>query len=141
MRISRSTLRIVVPPLLALGLVAAVAVRPVDAVDVAPSVELASTGGRHVAPAGNVSVSVPAVAFTEQITLADGRVRTAVLVNMSERKGTATIVGLRDCSATAKPGVALWLDCAYDGGSGPLTVAVTLKSGQRYTHTVVPSVG
>jgi hypothetical protein len=141
MRISRRALRIVVPPLLALGLVAAVAVRPVDAVDVAPSAGLASTGGRHVAPAGNVGVSVPAVAFTEKITLADGRVRTAVLVNIAEHKGAATFVGLPNCSVTAWPGVPVWLDCAYSGPARPLTVAVTLKDGGRFTHTVVPTAG
>jgi hypothetical protein len=142
MSISRQTLRLVVPPVLALGLVALVAVRPVDAQDVQPSAaSLASTGGRHAAPVGNVGVTVPAVAFTEKITLADGRVRTAVLVNVAEHEGTASIVGLPGCSATAKPGVALWLDCAYHGKSGPLTVTVTLKDGPRYTSTVVPSVG
>ena len=84
----------------------------------------------------NVSVSVPPVAFTERITHAEGRVRTAVLVNIAEPAGVATIVGLPDCTADAQPGIALWLDCAYAGGAGPLTVAVTLKDGSRLTHTV-----
>jgi hypothetical protein len=137
--ISRSTSRVVLPPLLALGLIALV-VRPVDATDITPATDLASTGS-PVAPApaaGGVSISVPAVAFTEQIALADGRVRTAVLVNIAERGGTGSIVGLPGCFVTAKPGVPAWLDCAYGGGTGPLTVAVTLKDGVRVTHTVVP---
>jgi hypothetical protein len=134
--ISRSTARAVLPPLLALGLVALVAVRPVDALDVPPPVGLASTGQSTVTAAGNVSVSVPPVAFTERITYADGRVRTAVLVNVAEPAGVATIVGLPDCTADAQPGVALWLDCAYAGDARPLTVAVTLTDGSRFTHTV-----
>jgi hypothetical protein len=140
MSISRSTLRLVVPPLLALGLVAAVAVRPVDAVDVPPSAEPADTGGRHAVPAGNASVSIPPVAFAEKITIADGRVRTAVLVNIAEPEGTATIIGLPDCSVTAKPGVPVWLDCAYGRHAKRLTVAVALNDGLRFTHTVVPTV-
>jgi len=136
--ISRSTARAVLPLLLALGLVALVAVRPVDAVDVPPPVALAGTGTGQstVAAARNVSVSVPPVAFTERITYAEGRVRTAVLVNIAEPAGVATIVGLPDCTADAQPGIALWLDCAYAGGAGPLTVAVTLRDGSRLTHTV-----
>ncbi len=138
--ISRSTARAVLPPLLALGLVAILAVRPVDAQEVPAPTGLARTGGQVAAPAGNVGVSVPTVAFTEKITLANGRVRTAVLVNIAEDEGTATIVGLDRCSATATPGVPVWLDCAYSGGAGSLTVLVTLEDGLRYTHTVEPSV-
>jgi hypothetical protein len=139
--LSRSTVRAVLPPLLALGLVALVAVRPIDAQAVAPSLSLADTGGRHVARTGNVGVTVPAVAFTEKITRANGRVRTAVLVNIAEHEGTATFVGVPDCSVTAKPGIPVWLDCAYMGKARPLTVAVTLKDGVRVTHTVVPTAG
>jgi hypothetical protein len=117
-----------------------VAVRPVDAQDVTNALDLASTGGRHAAPAGNLEVSIPAVAFTEKITLANGRVRTAVLVNIAEPRGTASIVGLPHCMTAATPGVVVWLECAHQGRRGPLTVVVTLRNGLRYTHTVVPSV-
>jgi hypothetical protein len=139
MRISRSTLRLVVPPLLALGLVAAVAVRPVDAMDVSPSMGLASTGGRHVASTGNVGVSVPAVAFTEQIRVVSDRIQTAVLVNVSQRPGIATIDGAGDCRVDATPGVPAWLDCPYHGET-KLTVRVRVGSGAEYTHTETPTV-
>jgi hypothetical protein len=139
MRISRSTLRIVVPPLLALGLVAAVAVRPVDAQDVVQSPTLADTGGRQAAPTGNVSVSVPPVAFTQQIRVVGGRIQTAVLVNVSERPGVATIEGAGNCRVPAKPGVVALLDCAY-GGQARFTVRVHLDRGEVYTYTAAPAV-
>ena len=69
MRIDRNTLRTVVPPVLALGLVALVT-HPVDAETIRPDQRLAATGS--AAPAtqvvttdagGHVQVTVPAVSF------------------------------------------------------------------------------
>jgi hypothetical protein len=53
---------------------------------------------------------------------------------------TASVVGARDCSVPAVSGVVTLLDCAYDGAS-PVTVAVTLSTGARFTHTAVATVG
>ncbi len=76
----------------------------------------------HFTPAKkpNISVGVPAIAFTKDIVSTNGRVRAPVLINASERPGTATLV--RDgvptsCSVQAQPGVVAWLQCSLSEGS------------------------
>lgn len=140
MRIDRNTLRTVVPPVLALGLVALVT-HPVDAVPLDPPQTLASTGGvsapaRVVTtdPAGNAQVTVPAVAFQEQLRVTDGRLRTAVLVNVGEPAGRAWVRQIPGCEITLTPGTVGWLDCAY-AGSGTLTVDVMLSDGRHMIHS------
>lgn len=140
MRIDRNTLRTVVPPVLALGLVALVT-HPVDAVTIQPPRSLAATGGVS-APArvvttdaaGNVQVTVPAVAFQEQLRVTHGRLRTAVLVNAAEPAGRAWVRQIPGCEITLTPGTVGWLDCAY-AGSGTLTVDVMLSDGRHMIHS------
>jgi len=136
---SRRTARAVLPPLFALGLVAFV-VRPMDApVLRTDSRTLASTYSAPAAPATVVGVTVPVVAFTEHLTVTEGRLRTPVLVSTSAPTGVASVVGLTGCSVAARPGVVAWLDCAYDGDGSALTVKVELAGGVVYTHTLEPS--
>lgn len=137
MRIPRTTLRTVLPPLLALGLVAVVT-HPVDAVDPS-SAALPATGGQP-AVRGDVVTTLPAIAFQEQIRVVGGRLRTAVLVNVSQPAGRATVRQLPGCTATLTPGVPAWLDCAYSG-RGPVTIDIALADGRRSAHTDVPVVG
>jgi len=144
MSTARHLVRHVVPPVLGLAL-ALLLVHPLGA-DPAPLVPvLPDTGSpaapptTHVEAGGTVVVSIPAVAFTESVTVRAGRIHTPVLVNASEPAGTARIVGLAGCSAPASPGVVAWLDCAYPG-TGRVTVAVTLVDGRRFTHTVAPTI-
>ncbi|MFN8157229.1 MAG: hypothetical protein U0R68_07415 [Candidatus Nanopelagicales bacterium] len=125
MRIDRNTLRTVVPPVLALGLVVLVT-HPVDAVPLDPPPTSAP------APAPSTGV-----AFEQQIHLADGHLRTAVLVGAAQPAGHATVVGAPSCSLALTPGVVGTLDCAY-AGSGPVTVVVLLADGRRTTHTDLP---
>lgn len=124
MRIDRNTLRTVLPPVLALGLVALVT-HPVDAVPLDPPAPVPAA-----APATGV-------AFEQQIHLADGRVRTSVLVGTAQPAGTATVIGAPGCSVALTPGVVGTVDCAY-AARGPVTVVVLLADGRRTTHTDQP---
>lgn len=145
MRIDRNTLRTVVPPVLALGLVALVT-HPVDAVTPRASQALAGTGSIS-APArtvttdasGNVAVSVPSVAFQQQLRVTAGRLHTAVLVNAAEPAGRASIRQIEGCQIALTPGVVGWLDCPY-AGAGTLTVDVLLSDGRHMTHTDLAAV-
>ena len=98
---------------------------------------------RRVPPprAGNVQVSIPAVAFTERIQVLNGRVRTPVLVNVAEPCGVATVVGSPGaCSVVAHPGVVAWLDCALPRKHALVTIEVRLADGTRFTQSGVPTV-
>lgn len=128
MRIDRNTLRTVVPPVLALGLVALVT-HPVDAVQLDPPKTPAAPA---VAPTG--------VAFEQSIHVADGRLRTAVMVGTAQPGGRASVLDAPACTVALKPGVVARLDCAY-AGTGPVTVVVQLADGRRTTHTDVPVTG
>ena len=145
MRIDRNTLRTVVPPVLALGLVALLT-HPVDAADLRPSPQLAATGSM-AAPArivstdaaGDVVVTVPAVAFQQVLRVTGGRLRTAVLVNEGEPGGRASVPRISGCEIALTPGVVGWLDCPYPG-TGTITVDVQLADGRHMTHTDAASV-
>jgi hypothetical protein len=126
MRIDRNTLRTVVPPVLALGLVALVT-HPVDAVELDRTPVVAQAPS--VAPTG--------VAFEKTIRVDDGRLRTAVLVGTAQPGGRASVLGAPACAIDLQPGVVGRLDCAY-AGSGPVTVVVLLADGRRTTHTDLP---
>lgn len=140
MRIDRNTLRTVVPPVLALGLVALVT-HPVDAVTLRPPQSLAATGGVSV-PAKAIPADggttlktvVPVVSFQEQLRVTGGRLRTAVLVNTAAPAGRARVLEIPGCQIALTPGVAGWLDCAYPG-HGTLTVEVLLADGRRMVHS------
>lgn len=127
MRIDRTVLRTVAPPVLALGLVAAL-IHPVDALPV-PA----------VAPTGPAAPTT-GIAFAERITLSDGRLRTAVGLGRDQRAGTASVVGAPGCRTDLAPGSVARLDCAY-AGSGPVTVSVVLKDGTRTSRTAMPTAG
>jgi hypothetical protein len=78
--------------------------------------------GNHFTPAKNpnISVGIPAIAFTKDIVSTGGQLRTPVLINAAERAGTATLV--RDgvptsCSVQAQPGVPAWLTCSLNASS------------------------
>ena len=121
-------------------------------------------GGTHFTPAKNpnISVGIPAIAFTKDIVSTQGQLRTPVLINAAERSGTATLV--RDgvptsCSVQAQPGVVSWLTCSLNnredtGGRGSdsqeksrkanaskvtghtYSVVVTTTNGLTATHAV-----
>jgi hypothetical protein len=146
MTTSRTLLRTVLPPVLALGL-AALMVHPLDAVAPAAaapastaSVALADrvplTGS--AAARGSLATAVAPVAFQAQAVVRAGRLRTAVLVNAAEPAGTATVVGSAGCSATATPGVPVWIDCPFSGRAATVNVRVTLSDGRVFADTALP---
>ena len=142
----RDLLRVVAPPLLALGLVALVTrPAPLEASgdwpvaatsysgDLASLQSLAVTGARG---GETVSVTVPDVAFTARVAVVDGRLRTPVLVNAAEPPGEARLVGASEpCAVRAEPGVVAWLSCSVTSG-GRLAVVVTLDDGRVVRHAV-----
>ena len=104
-----------------------VAGRPFQALD----------GGPMFTHSPAVSVVVPSVAFQTRATVAGARLRTAVLVNASAVRGTATVRGIRDCVTAAQPGEVTWLDCSVDRKSVPsiITVTVSLKDGRIFSSS------
>ncbi len=107
-------------------------------------------GGTHFTPAKNpnISVGIPAIAFTKDIVSTQGQLRTPVLINAAERSGTATLV--RDgvptsCSVQAQPGVVAWLTCSLNtqvtGTSSPDSQEKSRKAGASkvagHTYSVV----
>lgn len=134
MSIDRTTLRTVVPPILALGLVALVS-RPLPA-DTDP--DLGATATRTVTAA--TAATVPHVSFQNRIRIVEGRLHTAVLVSAAQPAGRALVTSIPGCVVALRPGVVGQLDCAY-AGSGSVTIDVALADGQHVTHTAVPVVG
>jgi hypothetical protein len=146
MTTNRMLLRTVLPPVLAVGLVALV-VHPLQAVQV-PGAALASARSLAPAPAqmlaatssspapGSVSAVVPAVAFQQHAVLAHGHLRTAVLINIAMAAGTATIEGIPGCSVQAPPGVPVWIDCATQDPSPSVRVDVTLTDGRAFQDSL-----
>ena len=148
MTTSRMLARTVLPPALALGLVALV-VHPLEALAAptaapapaaAPAAMLAYNAALEGPTGSAVTTAVPAVAFQQRATLAGGRLRTAVLVNVAEPGGTASVAGAPGCSATAVPGVPTWIDCAYGGPAATVTVHVTLSDGRVFADSELPVV-
>ena len=143
----RTLLRTVAPPVLALGLMALM-VHPLEAVQAAPVATPAAAPvpdamlAEHspASAAGSVSVGIPAVAFQQPATLTAGRVRPAVLVNVAEPAGTASIAGMSGCSVAAEPGAPAWLDCPYAGTGVTVHVSVTLTDGRTFAQDALPVV-
>jgi len=99
-----------------------------------------SDDDQHYTPAKkpNISVAIPAIAFTKDIVSTNGRVRAAVLINASQRPGTATLV--RDgvptsCSVQAQPGVVAWLQCSLAQGTGSGSSSDDAPSKSRSTSS------
>jgi hypothetical protein len=81
---------------------------------------------------GNVVTCLPAVAFQASAKLAGGRLHTAMLVNIAEKAGRATLVGTPSCAVDLVPGKPAWLDCRIPGRPATVMVSVTLKDGRTY---------
>jgi hypothetical protein len=146
-RTTRNLLRTAAPPLLALALASAL-VHPLT--DDASAASLPSTGGHVAAPGenarddstahptgrdGNVTASVPVVAFQKSVRIDGSRLHTAVLVNVVAPRGVASIVGQPTCRVDAAPGRVAWLDCAVTRTLDEVTVKVVLADHRVYTRT------
>ncbi len=152
MSFDRRTARIVVPPILALGLVA-VLVNPLAAASPADQV-MAGTGGTvHAAapaylpdsrtaspnPAGMVVVGIPAVAFTADVAVRHGRLQAPVLLTDPSVSGRAHVVGAvtgTGCTADLAQGAPVVLDCVITAvGSSP-RIVVTLSDGRTAVKAI-----
>jgi hypothetical protein len=141
---SRSTARAVLPPLLALGLVALVT-RPIDAPEpVLPASTstfttvgarttglVGTTGTSGAAP--SVSVTVPAVSFTDSVVASGGRLRVPVLLTDPTVTARATIESTPGCGVDLQQGVVGWIDCAV---TTQTRLVVQLSDGRAYSHVV-----
>ena len=152
MSIDRTTVRIVVPPILALGLVA-VLVHPLAAASpsdrsmadsggstnaVAPAY-VPETGPSVPSPAGQVVVGIPAVAFTAHVVVRDGRLRAPVLLTDPSVIGRARVVGAvtgPGCTARLAPGVPVVLDCAVTALDSSPRIVVHLSDGWKAVQAI-----
>jgi hypothetical protein len=133
----RNVLRLVVPPLLAPGLVALVT----DTMDASsmPTVTDLQTTQLHSAsssggPSGpSVSVDIPPVSLAREVRSVRGTIRTPVLLADPTVTGRAYVVPGDRCAVDLVPGVVRWLAC--DTGPGSV-VRVRLSDG-RVFQTVV----
>jgi hypothetical protein len=132
----RNVLRMVVPPLLALGLVALVT-DPMDAASMPTVVDLQSThlpAGAGSGPSGSsASVGIPPVSLAREVRSVRGTIRTPVLLADPAVTGRAYVVPGDRCAVDLAPGVVRWLACDTDPGS---VVRVRLSDG-RVFQTVV----
>ena len=140
MRVDRALARAVLPPLLALGLVAAV-ISPLSASQ-PPVARVARSQVERSAPASgsSASVGIPPVAFTAQVALRDGRLRTPVVLADDTVNGSATVEGattIGDCSTELVVGAPVWLECSLVPmpGQSP-RVVVTLSDGRTVERLI-----
>ena len=132
----RNVLRMVVPPLLALGLVALVT-DPMDAagmptvVDLMPAHAPAAPSDREAS--GGMTVAIPPVSLARDVRSVAGRVHTPVLLADPTVTGSAYVMPGTRCSVTLVRGVVSWLTCDAAPGS---TVRVMLSDGRAF-QTVV----
>jgi len=133
----RNILRLVVPPLLAFGLVAVVT-DPMDAAD-APAVTALMSAqspaavGVDQSPTTSVTVSIPPVSLAREVRSVNGKIRTPVLLSDPTAKGFAYVVPDQFCSVELIPGVLSWLNCKAEPG----TVVRVLLSDGRVFQTIV----
>jgi len=132
----RHVLRMVVPPLLALGLVG-VLTDPMDAASMPTVGDLAATqapaGATPSSASGGVIVSIPPVSFAREVRSIAGRVHTPVLLADPVVTGSAYVMPGTRCPVALTQGVISWLTCDSPTGS---VVRVMLSDG-RVFQTVV----
>jgi hypothetical protein len=152
--ISRSTTRAVLPPLLALGLVAIVT-RPIDAAELRHPAAVAVMASAHQSSTGagmgavarvraaaaaaqasggqTVTVEVPAVSFTKSVVAIHGRLHVPVLLMDPTVTATATVESDPTCSVRLVQGRTGWVDCAV---TAPTLLVVHLSDGRAYARVV-----
>lgn len=150
MKVDRNTMRLALPPILAIGLVALLTTplsassaatldtRPaslVTGLSLQSSVQASSTTA-----SANVRVGVAPVAFTESVTVVDGHLHAPVLLADETVTAFASVDGASTgagCTAQLTVGVPAWLDCSIEvaPGADP-RVVVTLSDGRTATKHI-----
>jgi hypothetical protein len=142
--ISRSTARAVLPPLLALGLVALVT-RPIEAPEPVSTTNASSSSSLGARATGltqtsgdsgtgqSVAVAVPVVAFTESLEASEGRLRVPVLLTDPTVTARATVESAPGCGVDLVQGVTGWVDCPV---TAETQLVVRLSDGRTFVHAV-----
>jgi len=151
----RATLRLVLPPIAAVGILALLVGPSVAGADQDPpaprtaavtSAQQLSASTTRNAPrpdAGGhtVVVGIPAVAFTETVVAVDGHLRTPVLLADPTVKARARVIGARTgrgCTAVLSQGVPAWLDCTVRvQGRTAARILVTLSDGRSVQKEIL----
>ena len=132
----RNVLRVVVPPLLALGLVGLLT-DPLDAAAMPTVADLQSTqqpeGAGAGSPGPSVSVGIAPVSMSHEVRSVHGTIRTPVLLAEPSLTGRAYVVPGSRCPVDLVPGIVSWLTCDIIPGD---VVRVRLSDG-RVFQTVV----
>jgi hypothetical protein len=149
MKVDRNTMRLALPPILALGLVALLTT-PLSASSAAPldarqasltgSSILSSVQGSSTAASSNVRVGVAPVSFTESVTVVNGHLHAPVLLADETVTAFASVDGATTgagCTAQLTVGVPAWLDCSIEvaPGADP-RVVVSLSDGRTATKHI-----
>lgn len=108
---------------------------PAASGDAPPALRATTVGSSPVvaaprAPAG-ISAAIPAVAFTAEVVVRDGRLRTPVLLADPSVTAVARVVGASGagCRADLRQGVPAWLDCPV-GADRRVRISVALSDGR-----------
>jgi hypothetical protein len=135
----RNVVRLLVPPLLALGLVTVVT-SPMDASSM-PSPIDAPTSAAQPAPASatatistpGLAVDIPAVSLPREVRAVGGTIRVPVLLADPTVVGRAVVLPSRACSVDLVQGVVRWLTCSAERGA---VVRVELSDGRVFQTTI-----
>jgi hypothetical protein len=84
-----------------------------------------------------IRVTIPLVAFQARVRENDGRIRTAVLVNVSAKPGIVSLDG-STCQVSATPGQVAWLDCPSTRAAS-YRVTVRLDDGRVFRSPRLPA--
>jgi hypothetical protein len=135
----RNVVRLLVPPLLALGLVAVVT-SPMDAssmpspIDVPrPVAQPAPVAAPATVSTTALAVDIPVVSLPREVRAVHGTIRVPVLLADPTVVGRAVVLPSRACSIDLVQGVVGWLTCSAGRGT---VVRVELSDG-RVFQTVV----
>jgi hypothetical protein len=144
MKVDRNTMRLALPPILAIGLVALLTT-PLSASSAAPldarqaslvtgSSIQSSVQTSNTTASANIRVGVAPVAFAESVTIIDGHLHAPVLLADENVTAFASIDGATTgagCTAKLTAGVPAWLDCTIDvAPGGDPRVVVALSDGR-----------
>lgn len=139
-RVDRALARTTIPPVLALGLVVAIT-NPLSA-GPPPTARAAAVQATTPPPASGsgTSVGIPPVAFTSEVALEAGWLRTPVVLADDTVTAFATVEGATTdgaCSADLVAGTPVWLECSVQPRPGQSPrVVVTLSDGRTVEHLI-----
>lgn len=147
MKVDRKTMRLALPPVVALAFVAVLATPLSASGSAGPTLE--GTGATQATAIGAVAaadgtasthVGIGAVAFPEDVAIVAGHLRTPVLLATDGVTGSAAVSSASagsGCTAELVVGSPVWLDCdvTLAPGARP-AVIVTLSDGRVFEKSI-----